>query len=236
MEVIGAGYGRTGTLSLRKALATLGYDPCYHMEDVFGQPSHFTLWERAFWGELSDWDEIFAKYKACTDFPACIYFQELFDRYPHAKVVLTVRDPERWYDSTYETIYLASINTPPRFKYFLPRLYHFQKMVERLIWNGHFNGRFEDRAAMIDQFNAHTEAVKASIPPEKLLVFHVKQGWEPLCAFLKKPIPNVPFPHANERKMMKRRIQAAHLIGSAVPIVALLIVITLIWLLIRLLT
>jgi hypothetical protein len=106
LEVIGAGFGRTGTKSLKAALEELGFDPCYHMSELFGHPEHVELWEAAARGKSVDWNELLGGYRATTDWPACSFYEELMQSYPDAKVILTLRDPNRWYESTYNTVCL----------------------------------------------------------------------------------------------------------------------------------
>lgn len=105
LEVIGAGFGRTGTMSLKVALEELGFEPCYHMSEVFTHPEHVELWRAAAQGEPVEWEQIFGGYRATVDWPACTFYGELMENYPDAKVILTVRDPQRWYESAYNTIY-----------------------------------------------------------------------------------------------------------------------------------
>ena len=105
LEVIGAGFGRTGTMSLKVALEDLGYGPCYHMIELFEHPNHVERWEVAVRGEPVDWEEMFAGYRATVDWPGAAFFKELSERYLEAKVILTVRDPERWYESARDTIF-----------------------------------------------------------------------------------------------------------------------------------
>ena len=95
VEVIGAGFGRTGTMSLKVALEELGFGSCYQMTEVFDHPEHLQLWEAAVRGELADWEEIFRGYRATVDWPGAAFYEELMERYPHAKVILTVRNPQR---------------------------------------------------------------------------------------------------------------------------------------------
>lgn len=60
LRVIGAGFGRTGTMSLKVALEQLGFGPCYHMVECLPKgPEHYRLWEEAVAGK-ADWDAIFA--------------------------------------------------------------------------------------------------------------------------------------------------------------------------------
>ncbi len=112
LSVIGAGFGRTGTLSLRIALDRLGLSPCYHMLEVFEHPEHIEVWERAAAGERVDWEGLFRGYRSAVDWPVCAFYRELAKRCPEAKVILTVRDPERWYQSATETIFPIMTGSP----------------------------------------------------------------------------------------------------------------------------
>jgi len=105
IKVIGAGFGRNGTLSLKQALETLGFGKCYHMAEVFQHPEHVPVWRAAAHGKSVDWDAVFDGYQASVDWPSCSFWQEQMARYPDAKVVLSERDPERWYESVMNTIY-----------------------------------------------------------------------------------------------------------------------------------
>jgi len=197
LKVIGAGFGRTGTASLKDALDMIGFGPCYHMREVFEHPEHIPYWQAAVDGTLESWEPILAGYNSSCDWPACSYYEELMVLNPDAKVLLTVRDPEKWYESALATIYPFS--SQPDEQADPVRAAHF-RFVNQLIWQGHFKGRFADKAYAIEVFNQHIEAVKHNVPAEKLLVFDVKEGWESLCAFLNVPIPEQPFPRVNDRE------------------------------------
>jgi hypothetical protein len=192
LKVIGAGFGRTGTLSLKSALEELGFGPCYHMVELFQKPAALDQWIDITRGVPADWHTVFAGYQATVDWPACTFYQELMHTYPDAKVLLTVRDPKQWYESAYSTIYQAphrNLALPPQVK-----------LVQALIWERTFHGQFEDKDSAITVFMQHIEEVKQHVPPEKLLIYDVKEGWEPLCAFLKVEVPtDTPFPHLNDR-------------------------------------
>lgn len=207
LQVIGSGFGRTGTLSLKKALEKLGLGPCYHMEEVIRRPSHLKAWYDISRDQPADWATLFQGFKSTVDFPASIFYKELLAAYPEAKVIHTVRDPAKWYDSTHETIYNASSLFPLWLRKTIPAIGYFSKMETRLIWERLFEGHFEDRQRTLEFFEAYTAEVKRSVPAERLLVFNVKDGWEPLCAFLDLPVPDVPFPFVNDRVRFKRRIQ-----------------------------
>ena len=207
LEVIGAGFGRTGTLSLKLALERLGFAPCYHMTEVLAHPEHVPAWDAAARGQPVDWDDLFRGYRATVDWPACNFYRELLDRYPDAKVILTVRDPGRWYDSARQTIYQVGRVVPPWLLPLMPRMRRFQRMTERLIWEGTFGGRFEDRDHALAVFHRHSEAVRRAVPPERLLVYEVSEGWGPLCAFLGVPEPaGEPFPRVNDAAEFRARI------------------------------
>ncbi|HJW40481.1 MAG TPA: sulfotransferase, partial [Rhizomicrobium sp.] len=104
LKVIGAGFGRTGTRSLKEALEMLGFGPCHHMVEVFMHPEQVPLWDRAALGEMKNWEEIFAAYNSSCDWPSCSFYKELADFYPDAKVILTLRDPKSWFKSVSSTI------------------------------------------------------------------------------------------------------------------------------------
>ena len=209
IKIIGAGYGRTGTLSLKVALDELGFGPCYHMTEVFRSPEDIPRWEAATRGETIDWAELLEGYSSIVDWPGCAFYAELMQVYPDAKVLLTVRDPEKWYESVTNTIYQVGrrFSTPaaPLFA-LIGRLFYSGRMgvgrlVNELVWQKTFEGKFEDKDYAIAVFNQHNEEVKRRVPPEKLLVFNVKEGWGPLCAFLGVEVPqDKPFPHLNDRE------------------------------------
>jgi len=223
MQVIGAGLGRTGTLSLKTALEELGFGPCYHMQEVvLRHPEHVATWLDALHGRPVDWKTFFKPYQATVDYPGCNYYQELMAVYPEAKVILTVRDPEKWYESAYHTIYAISKVIPSWLKYLNPQRAKLSKMINEQIWQRQFSN-FENRTQSIATFNQYNEAVKQYVPPERLLVFEVKQGWEPLCQFLGVPVPkDKPFPHLNDTAEFRRRVQFLGLIRWLAPLSALI--------------
>lgn len=221
LTVIGAGFGRTGTTSIKAALEQVGFTQCYHMQEVIKQPAHVKIWTAAMDGKPVDWDVLFAGYQATVDWPACNFYEQLMDHYPDAKVLLTVRDPDKWYDSCLNTIYAMYHKPIMRFvRRLLPPMQRFMVMNDRLIWQGDFGGRFADRSHAIAVFNQRNAAIQAHVPPERLLVYDVKDGWEPLCRFLQVPIPqDIPFPHLNDSGTFQRMFQLAYgLVGLLVLI------------------
>ena len=239
LAVIGAGLGRTGTLSLHAALERLGFAPCEHMTNCFAHPERFALWLEAArckrTGEPIDWRPLFTGYRATVDWPGAYFWRELVAAHPEAKVILTVRDPQRWYDSARATIYAATqarTATPAaRLLYRLvswasPHAGNGFRTVRETVWDGTMRGRFEDRDEAIRIFEEHNREVIATIPPERLLVFDVKEGWEPLCAFLGVPVPaDEPFPHVNDAADFSRRQrdQYRHIARMLLPAVGIAI-------------
>jgi hypothetical protein len=228
VKVIGAGFGRTGTASLKAALETLGFGPCYHMMEVLRHPEHVEFWEAAWRGEPVDWDGVLGGYEATVDWPACTIYEELLERHPDAKVLLSVRDPERWYESTRTTIYeLSKISTGSllsRAGLALVAFFVFGtlqigqgRMAEEIIWQGTFDGKFEDKHHAIEVFNRHNEEVRRRVPQDRLLIYEVKEGWGPLCDFLGVEEPDKPFPRLNDAAEMRRRILGMRALSLAVP-------------------
>ncbi|WP_067460488.1 sulfotransferase family protein [Actinomadura macra] len=196
LEVIGAGFGRTGTFSLKAALETLGFGPCHHMLGMLERPEEIPLWQRAGEGAPTDWDRLYSGYRSSVDWPGVRFWRELTTRYPKAKVVLTVRDPQRWYDSARATIHRAAMDPAPAPT---PVIRDMKTMSRAVVWDGQFGGRFTDPDHAMRVFTEHNAAVRREIDPDRLLVFEVAQGWEPLCRFLDVPVPDAPFPRSNDK-------------------------------------
>lgn len=197
MKVIGAGFGRTGTLSIKTALEKLGFGPCYHMTELANNPGHGEVWLGAMRGEPVDWKWLLQNYQATVDWPACVYYKELMEAYPESKVLLTVRDPDRWYDSVNDTLF-GLVKTVRALKKLAPAGRPSQPR-NSFIWDGTFSDRFQDREYAIEVFNRHNEEVKRYVPANRLLVYEAKEGWGPLCEFLGVEVPEgETFPHLNE--------------------------------------
>jgi len=193
LDVIGSGLGRTGTKSLQTALNQLGFGPCYHMIEVFqDRERNVPLWLDAAAGR-PDWEAIFEGYRSTVDYPGAAYWRELTDRYPEAKVVHTVRDPESWVESTQATIFRPEGTAMQAIAAGTPTGQFFESVTRDVA------GHFCDRAFLLDYFRRHTEAVIERIPADRLLVYDVSEGWEPLCTFLGVPVPGTPFPAENSR-------------------------------------
>lgn len=199
LEVIGSGLGRTGTKSLQSALDILGFGPCHHMAEVRAHPESMALWIEAA-NRHADWENIFAQYRSAVDYPSAAYWRELSQYYPDAKVIHSVRDPDRWFESTQTTIFspegpvlraIRSGGEPADF---------FRSFLKPL------TGHLHDRRFLIDYFLRHTDEVVRAIPAERLLVYEVGQGWEPLCTFLNVAVPDLPYPSENSRAEFIARV------------------------------
>ena len=211
LKIVGAGFGRTGTLSLKNALEMLGFGPCYHMFEVVERPDHIAAWHRLAFGDAMDWDLLFKDFQSTVDWPTARYWRELADYYPQAKVLLSVRDPEAWYKSVTDTIYRGlTMRMPDNVPE--PRR-HQMAMARRIVLEDTFDNRFEDKAHAIEVLNRYNQTVREAINPARLLVFDVKEGWEPLCRFLGVAQPDEPFPRLNDtatiQSMMKQTQEGA---------------------------
>ncbi|MDA9366238.1 hypothetical protein N9514_01655 [Pseudomonadales bacterium] len=201
LKVIGAGFGRTGTLSLKLALEQLGLTQCHHMMELFASEAQRQFWHDAAFGKKMDWDTVFEGYQASVDWPSCAFYEELLAHYPQAKVILSLRDPDKWFDSASETIFkgLDSSFEPSNLQ---------GQMARKLIVEDTFGGRHMDREHAKAVFTAHNDAVKRTVPANRLLVFEASMGWQPLCDFLEVPVPAQDYPRTNSTDEFKQRMQA----------------------------
>ncbi|KAI9276984.1 hypothetical protein BDA99DRAFT_532072 [Phascolomyces articulosus] len=219
LEVIGAGCSRTGTYSLHTALDILGYRTHHGFSLVTDPKQDPNVWRNSFKNKIQenekeeynsntekqivDWDKAYGDYQAAVDWPTCSFYKELADFYPESKVVLTVRSAESWFTSVEQTILPIA-----RWRFIHHWLPHHISLIQDLWCLTFVNGAVTDpedesplfdRKNMIQCYNAHIKQVKETIPSERLLIMSMEEGWEPLCKFLGKPIPNVPFPVTNSR-------------------------------------
>ena len=204
LELIGAGLGRTGTLSLKAALERLGFAPCYHMIEILRAPERARHWLERKPDGSHDWDTIFHGYRATVDWPAAAFWRELSERYPGARVLLSLRDAERWHASVMDTIHPMMTRSLPADA---PQTLHeFRAMVQELIVERTFDGRLADRAHAVRVFEKHNRAVIDAIPAPRLLVYRPGDGWEPLCRFLGVAVPDEDFPHLNDTAWYRARM------------------------------
>jgi len=189
LAVVGAGVGRTGTHSLKLALEQLLDAPCHHMLEMLGDPSQIPAWTDAIEGRPVDWSAMLTRYRALVDWPGASFWPELTAANPDALVLLSVRDPESWYRSASNTIFLAFDHMPPELAPWMGEV--------RKLLHDRFSDRLDDPTAMMDAFARHNDAVRADIPAGRLLEWAPGDGWEPICDRLGMPVPTEPFPVTN---------------------------------------
>jgi hypothetical protein len=204
MKIIGAGFSRTGTFSLKQAIQALGFEPCYHGDVIFQRPDHVEVWRKVL-QKPPDWQLLFSGYQAGLDSPICFFWREIRATFPDAKVILTKRDPDEWYESLKASLYQAMMNPERAPKEIQGAL----KMAKSIVLDHVFDGRFEDRNYAIEVYNEHNKSVEASFTndPSSLLIFEVSKGWGPLCDFLDKEIPKIAFPNTNSREQFQASLE-----------------------------
>lgn len=197
LEIIGPGFGRTGTNSLRLALEHLGFGPCHHMFEVRDKPELLPDWEAVARGETVDWDKVFRGYRSQVDWPGARYWRELAQHFSKAKVILSVRNPDAWFDSVQATIapFLAARGTHTS-----PHVNAIAEMGHRAIEVEIFDNRLSDRDHATRVFRKHIAEVQSEIPAQRLLTFDLRDGWQPLCDFLEVEVPDIAFPKTNSSK------------------------------------
>jgi hypothetical protein len=210
LKVINAGLGRTGTTSLHIALDRLGFGPSFHMFDVVGNQTQLQQWEAVVCdAQVADWNEIFKGYSSAVDGPCAIYYREIQRAFPDAKMILTVRDPEDWYRSTFDTLYQFALRSrahPPAAGTAPYRLF---RITNSMIWNGLFEGRFHDKDHAIRVYQRHNDEVVRTLGPGNVFVHDVQHGWAPLCEFLEVEVPPESYPRANDTETMRGRVAQA---------------------------
>jgi sulfotransferase family protein len=199
LKVIGSGFGRTGTMSLKVAIEQLGVGRCYHMVEVFGLPDAPAQWIAAADG-LPDWEAIFEGFSASVDWPSCTFYRQLAAHYPEAKIVHTERPSEDWFASTQATIF-SQFERPPRRG-------PWAEMAKKTVFDL-FDGRQNDKDHAIGVYERHNAEVRRAIPAERLLIYEVAQGWGPLCEFLGVNPPEAEMPKINTREEFRTRVAAA---------------------------
>lgn len=198
LKVIGAGFSRTGTFSLKFALEHLGFGPCHHGAEVFAHARRsLPLWLAVHQGK-PDWEAIFEGYRATVDFPANSHWRELVAYYPEAKVILSVRDPDSWFDSISSTLFTEAM--------FASLAGTAMGELYRLEFFEPIGGRMQDRAFLTDWFERRNQEIIDALPAEKLLVFDPGDGWAPLCGFLDVPVPDCRFPFVNSRMELAEKV------------------------------
>ena len=209
LKIIGAGWARTGTTSTLAALEELGFGPCYTFFTIISEKhEHFARWLDIYGGKPADWPQLFAGFQSVVDWPACDFYEQLLVVWPEAKVILNVRDPDAWHESMKNTIWencQALMRAGQR-----SDTNGLLRLVDVMLWRRALDGRFEDKTYAMHAFERHNRQVKESLSREKLLVFDVKEGWEPLCRFVGAPVPDKSFPHLNDTEAFRERARHVH--------------------------
>ena len=200
MKIIGAGFGRTGTKSMKLALEQLGFGPCYHMFEVFQHPEGIPLWHKAAFGHDIDWADLLWNYQSGVDWPLSHFWKPLADRYPDAKVLLTIRPADQWYTSMTNTIFNQLAGNEPEDD----MRTQWKEMVDKIVLEDTFDNLPNDRAHCEAVFDRHTAEVKETIPSDRLIIYEVGSGWQPLCVGLGVPVPEGPFPKTNTTAEFRR--------------------------------
>ena len=199
LKVIGTGFGRTGTDSMREALEILGFGPCHHMRELIKDSEHESLWRSVVAGAEPDWDVLLGGYASCVDWPSAYYWPQLVDAFPQARVILTWRTAESWWKSFEKTLlpriltFVETEATPKSSELIGPRVFH---------------DRPDDREHCIAVYEANVAAVKEKVPADRLLVHKLGDGWEPLCAHLNVPVPDIPYPKSNSTRKFQSEFLA----------------------------
>ncbi|CAF0960411.1 unnamed protein product [Rotaria sordida] len=212
LRVIGAGLPRTGTSSLKAALEILGFGPCHHMTELFDKPEQSILFARALDGYEIDFRELLKGYGSSVDAPTALFYKEIHQAYPKAKVILTVRDnSEKWLESFKNSIGPVGLDIFFYIATYLIRRFRLQCIVVRKIMQKWMTEYGQIGPHIHELYNAR---VIQENKQDELLVFNVKQGWPPLCRFLNVPIPeDIPFPNVNDTKYVQERILVARRVG-----------------------
>ncbi|MCG6901075.1 MAG: sulfotransferase family protein [Rhodobacter sp.] len=196
LRVIGTGFGRTGTDSMREALNILGVGPCHHMRELVANPDHKQVWRDFNVSGDADWDKLLGGYGSCVDWPSAHYWPRLMSDFPNARMLLTWRSAESWWTSFEKTI-LRVLQADTETEETVPG--------SQLISLRVFGGKPMTREHCIATYEANVARVRREVPPERLLVYKIGDGWAPLCAFLGLDIPDMPFPRSNDTAAFQKR-------------------------------
>eukprot|EP00042_Codosiga_hollandica_P021984 m.78952 g.78952 ORF g.78952 m.78952 type:complete len:238 (+) comp50609_c0_seq1:90-803(+) len=219
LKVIGAGQGRTGSLSLKTALEILGFGPSYHMKEM-AQKNHAAAWLSVLYGpqpyDRAAIDRILEPYGSGSDHPVSLLFRELREMYPDAKVILTIRDADSWYTSCMNSIHSMTYDWGIKIvSMVIPPIAQFNRIAKHYFEVAPFTD-FTNKELTIAQFHAANQQVVDSVPRDQLLIYDAKQGWAPLCEFLGVPIPEVPFPHENSTAVFQKNKQVVRVMAVTI--------------------
>lgn len=227
-QILSLGFYRTGSLSLKEALTILGYKDVFHSEDIrelpgfvgFGAPADDNIpslptytgktWSR------DQWDQYFGPCEALTD--VTVYSLPLLRAYPEAKVILVHREFDSWAESYLRTLAIPSARglTPWLSCHIFEPVLGLR--VTQTLWNFYMGlfgvcdvGKAMDRRVMRAGYDRHYDIIRHMVPADRLLDIELADlGWEPLCEFLGKEVPDVPFPRSNESRICQNMVAQLH--------------------------
>ena len=201
IQLIGAGLGRTGTMSLKLAIEQLLGGTCHHMKEVFARVDEIPVWHAAMRDEPVDFAGLLADYEAIVDYPGAAVWRELAEAFPDAPVLLSTRSSAQvWWESASATIFPTSTEPPSNDDEAAHRAMGRDMFAKSL---GDVD--LSDEAAVTAAYEAHNAAVRATIPTDRLFEYRPGDGWAPLCAALGLAEPDEPFPHTNTREEFRSR-------------------------------
>ena len=235
LQVVGVGYGRTGTYSLTLALDELGYKTL-HTQHMYETPEILNMWNKEIFtpsiesgiAELGhpDFDLISSKgFTATADLPMSLYFEQLVDRYPDCKFILTTRQSsEVWFKSW--DMLTKTITQPTRYFRWMAHADTINRYYRWLFSRINDDDSYlsvplplpdQNKESAIASYEEHNRRVREVIPKDRLLEYNVKQGWEPLCEFLEiENCPTSPFPKTNSARSVQVQTISAMIIPLAV--------------------
>jgi len=222
MKIIVAGFAKTGTKSLAAALRLLGYDVYDLLEHAW---YHENEWKKMLYygGNVEDFQRMYQKVDVVMDAPIYFFWEEIHRAFPDAKIILTIRDEDSWFESFSTQVKQDNSDTWLKImKTFSPtgfRYHRFFASFERVIHGYETNvwwpwkKSVPNEMVMKRNFRQHNDYVASNAPKNQLLIFRIDDGWEPLCKFLGKELPKVRFPHKNKNGTFhKEAIADKHLL------------------------
>jgi hypothetical protein len=193
LRVIGAGWPRTGTTSLKVALEKLLSRRCYHMFDLLADLGQIGSWERALAGDMSGVHQVMSGYGAALDWPASVFWRELLTANPGATVLLSVRDQQEWWQSMTATIIPISGDE----RGFGSDAGRYRPMMTELMRRATGAPDWSYRDQVLAAYERNIAEVRADCPAGQLLEWQAGDGYGPICAALGLPEPAAPFPWVN---------------------------------------
>ena len=223
MKVLAMGLPRTGTASIAEALTQLGYQNVFHGLNSIYTPGDWKILNRAALASFpnlpdytgvpfsrEEWDELLGSCEGTTDVTS-VLGTTIIKAYPEAKVILVIRPFEKWWKSMEDTVLGSLFGTLADLSvnYVEPIIGSVAGPANRNLMYGLFRAKNveEIRQNARATYDRHHEEIRALVPKERLLEYRMGDGWEPICEFLDKEVPDIEFPWVNETEELKKRIK-----------------------------